>query len=55
MMLVLVSHIYFTYKGVAVGSGWQALVAYINVACYYFVGLPLGAFLGFKLCFGVKV
>jgi multidrug resistance protein, MATE family len=52
---VLVFNIYFTYEGVAVGSGWQGLVAYINVACYYFVGLPVGALLGFKLGFGVKV
>ncbi|XP_026458476.1 protein DETOXIFICATION 35-like [Papaver somniferum] len=29
-------------SGVAVGGGWQALVAYINLACYYIFGLPLG-------------
>ncbi|RWW23597.1 hypothetical protein BHE74_00054500 [Ensete ventricosum] len=28
--------------GVAVGGGWQALVAYINLGCYYIFGLPLG-------------
>ncbi|KAK6150363.1 hypothetical protein DH2020_015295 [Rehmannia glutinosa] len=32
--------------GVAVGSGWQAYVAYINLACYYLLGLPLGALMG---------
>ncbi|KAM7519699.1 hypothetical protein LguiB_018661 [Lonicera macranthoides] len=27
---------------VAVGSGWQSKVAYINLGCYYLIGLPLG-------------
>ncbi|KAF5195464.1 Detoxification-like protein [Thalictrum thalictroides] len=40
--------------GVAVGAGWQWLVAYVNIACYYIVGLPLGFFLGSKLNMGVK-
>lgn len=29
-------------SGVAVGSGWQSYVAYINLGCYYFIGLPVG-------------
>ncbi|KAJ8431104.1 LOW QUALITY PROTEIN: hypothetical protein Cgig2_027411 [Carnegiea gigantea] len=37
---------------VAVGAGWQSLVAYINIACYYFVGLPAGILLGFKFGLG---
>ncbi|CAI0468281.1 unnamed protein product [Linum tenue] len=40
--------------GVAVGCGWQAFVAYVNVGCYYVVGLPLGCILGFKFEQGVK-
>ncbi|XP_059456553.1 protein DETOXIFICATION 34 [Corylus avellana] len=35
-------------SGVAVGGGWQALVAYINLFCYYIVGLPFGFLLGYK-------
>ncbi|XP_048321782.1 protein DETOXIFICATION 34 [Ziziphus jujuba] len=35
-------------SGVAVGGGWQALVAYINLFCYYIIGLPLGFLLGYK-------
>ncbi|XP_050238443.1 protein DETOXIFICATION 34 [Mercurialis annua] len=35
-------------SGVAVGGGWQASVAYINLFCYYAVGLPLGFLLGYK-------
>ncbi|XP_058220313.1 protein DETOXIFICATION 40-like [Rhododendron vialii] len=34
-------------SGVAVGCGWQAFVAYVNVGCYYVVGIPLGSLLGF--------
>ncbi|OEL13082.1 Protein DETOXIFICATION 40 [Dichanthelium oligosanthes] len=34
-------------SGVAVGCGWQAFVAYVNVGCYYIVGVPLGCLLGF--------
>ncbi|KAL0442926.1 UNVERIFIED_CONTAM: protein DETOXIFICATION 40 [Sesamum latifolium] len=41
-------------SGVAVGCGWQAFVAYVNVGCYYFVGIPLGAVLGFVFKLGAK-
>ncbi|PQQ16044.1 protein DETOXIFICATION 40 [Prunus yedoensis var. nudiflora] len=41
-------------SGVAVGCGWQAFVAYVNVGCYYVVGIPLGCLLGFKFDFGVE-
>ncbi|GLJ19096.1 hypothetical protein SUGI_0342940 [Cryptomeria japonica] len=41
-------------SGVAVGCGWQALVAYINVGCYYIIGIPLGCLLGFKFDLGAK-
>ncbi|XP_010671653.2 protein DETOXIFICATION 35 [Beta vulgaris subsp. vulgaris] len=40
-------------SGVAVGGGWQALVAYINLACYYVFGLPLGYILGYVADYGV--
>ncbi|KAL0304294.1 UNVERIFIED_CONTAM: protein DETOXIFICATION 35 [Sesamum radiatum] len=40
-------------SGVAIGGGWQALVAYINLACYYIFGLPLGYILGYIANFGV--
>lgn len=40
-------------SGVAVGGGWQGLVAYINLGCYYIFGLPLGYLLGYKFSFGV--
>ncbi|XP_059636099.1 protein DETOXIFICATION 35-like [Cornus florida] len=40
-------------SGVAIGGGWQGLVAYINLACYYIIGLPLGFLLGYKTNLGV--
>ncbi|KAJ0112007.1 hypothetical protein Patl1_02476 [Pistacia atlantica] len=40
-------------SGVAIGSGWQAVVAYVNVATYYVIGLPIGCVLGFKTSLGV--
>ncbi|VVB12144.1 unnamed protein product [Arabis nemorensis] len=41
-------------SGVAVGCGWQAYVAYVNVGCYYIVGIPLGCVLGFTFDFQAK-
>lgn len=43
------------FEGVAVGCGWQAFVAYVNVGCYYVVGIPLGVLLGFYFNLGAKV
>ncbi|KAH7557674.1 hypothetical protein JRO89_XS11G0199800 [Xanthoceras sorbifolium] len=40
-------------SGVAVGGGWQALVAYINIGCYYVFGLPFGYLLGYTAKLGV--
>lgn len=39
----------------AIGAGWQAVVAYVNIACYYIFGIPLGLVLGYKLDMGVQV
>ncbi|PKA46627.1 Protein transparent TESTA 12 [Apostasia shenzhenica] len=41
-------------SGVAVGSGWQGLVAAINLGCYYIFGLPLGFLLGYGMHWGVQ-
>ncbi|KGN48721.1 protein DETOXIFICATION 27 [Cucumis sativus] len=41
---ILFNSIQPVLSGVAVGSGWQSYVAYINLGCYYFIGLPLGIF-----------
>ncbi|KAI5433258.1 protein DETOXIFICATION 41 [Lathyrus oleraceus] len=50
---VLLNGIQPILSGVAIGSGWQALVAYVNLACYYVIGLTVGCVLGFKTSLGV--
>ena len=45
----------YELTGMAIGAGWQAVVAYVNVGCYYFVGLPSGLLLGYTLQLGVVV
>jgi Na+-driven multidrug efflux pump len=45
----------FVVAGVAIGSGWQALVAYVNIGSYYLVGVPIGIILGWPMGFGVRV
>ncbi|EEF31428.1 protein DETOXIFICATION 24 [Ricinus communis] len=34
-------------SGVAVGAGLQSMVAYVNLGCYYGIGIPIGALLGY--------
>ncbi|XP_048335709.2 protein DETOXIFICATION 27 [Ziziphus jujuba] len=51
---VLLNSIQPILSGVAVGSGWQSYVAYINIGCYYLVGLPLGYMMGWGFHNGVK-
>ncbi|WOK99600.1 protein DETOXIFICATION 33-like [Canna indica] len=46
---VVMNSIQPVLSGVAIGAGWQSLVAFINTACYYLLGLPIGALLGFKM------
>lgn len=45
----------FLIAGVAIGAGWQAVVAYVNIVCYYIFGVPLGLVMGYKLDMGVAV
>ncbi|XP_071705522.1 protein DETOXIFICATION 40-like [Rutidosis leptorrhynchoides] len=51
---ILLNGIQPVLSGVAVGCGWQSFVAYVNVGCYYVVGVPLGSVLAFKFNFGAK-
>ncbi|XP_015884585.3 protein DETOXIFICATION 33 [Ziziphus jujuba] len=51
---VLLNSLQPVLSGVAIGAGWQSLVAYINIGCYYIVGLPTGILLGFKFGFGAE-
>ncbi|XP_071692722.1 protein DETOXIFICATION 27-like [Rutidosis leptorrhynchoides] len=51
---ILLNSIQPVISGVAVGSGWQSWVAYINLGSYYLVGVPFGVVLGLILHLGVE-
>ncbi|KAH8516275.1 hypothetical protein H0E87_004579 [Populus deltoides] len=53
-MTILLNSVQPVLSGVAVGAGWQALVAYVNLGCYYIIGLPLGFLIGWVFKLGVK-
>lgn len=50
---ILLNSVQPVLSGVAVGSGWQAACAYINICCYYMIGLPLGFLMGWVFDMGV--
>ncbi|XP_027361058.1 protein DETOXIFICATION 29-like [Abrus precatorius] len=51
---IVINNVQPVLSGVAIGAGWQALVAYVNIGCYYLFGIPMGLLLGYKLDFGIK-
>ncbi|XP_071720015.1 protein DETOXIFICATION 24-like [Rutidosis leptorrhynchoides] len=51
---VLLNSIYPVLSGVAVGAGMQSIVAVINLVCYYIIGIPSGALLGYLTNLQVK-
>ncbi|GAB2220463.1 hypothetical protein Droror1_Dr00008114 [Drosera rotundifolia] len=53
-LTIAIDNVQPVLSGVAIGAGWQAFVAYVNIGCYYVFGVPLGLILGYKLGFGVK-
>ncbi|GAU42631.1 hypothetical protein TSUD_238230 [Trifolium subterraneum] len=50
---ILLNSVQPVLSGVAVGSGWQSYVAYINLGCYYIIGVPLGFIMGWVFNQGV--
>ncbi|CAA7034699.1 unnamed protein product [Microthlaspi erraticum] len=50
---ILLNSVQPVLSGVAIGSGWQSYVAYINLGCYYCIGIPLGLLMGWVFNFGV--
>ncbi|KVH97216.1 Multi antimicrobial extrusion protein, partial [Cynara cardunculus var. scolymus] len=52
---VLLNSIYPVLSGVAVGAGMQGVVAIVNLVCFYVIGVPLGALLGYLTPLEVKV
>ncbi|KAK1578456.1 hypothetical protein Q3G72_030392 [Acer saccharum] len=51
---ILINSVQPVLSGVAIGSGWQATVAYVNISCYYLLGIPLGVILAYKFDWGIK-
>ncbi|KAG8366062.1 hypothetical protein BUALT_Bualt17G0036900 [Buddleja alternifolia] len=51
---IVLNNVQPALSGVAIGAGWQSLVAYVNIACYYLFGIPLGLVLGYTLKMGVQ-
>ncbi|MQL99003.1 hypothetical protein Taro_031729 [Colocasia esculenta] len=50
---ILLNSVQPILSGVAVGSGWQSTVAYINIGSYYVIGLPFGILLGWRFNLGI--
>ncbi|XP_011070199.1 protein DETOXIFICATION 21-like [Sesamum indicum] len=46
---ILLNSIQPVLSGVAVGAGWQSVVVYVNLACYYLIGIPTGVLLGYVI------
>ncbi|CAD5186345.1 unnamed protein product [Musa acuminata subsp. malaccensis] len=51
---ILLNSIQPILSGVAVGAGWQATVAYVNVGSYYLIGIPVGVIMGSVFHLGVR-
>ncbi|XP_044481761.1 protein DETOXIFICATION 24-like isoform X1 [Mangifera indica] len=51
---LLLNSIQSVLSGVAVGAGFQGVVAFINLGSYYLIGIPVGCLLGYVLNHGVK-
>nr|XP_043623292.1 protein DETOXIFICATION 24-like [Erigeron canadensis]XP_043623293.1 protein DETOXIFICATION 24-like [Erigeron canadensis]XP_043623294.1 protein DETOXIFICATION 24-like [Erigeron canadensis] len=51
---VLLNSIYPVLSGVAIGAGMQGTVAVVNLICFYVIGIPLGALLGYFTSLEVK-
>ncbi|KAG8647991.1 hypothetical protein MANES_09G135200v8 [Manihot esculenta] len=51
---LLLNSIQPVLSGIAVGSGQQSIVAFINLGCYYGVGIPLGIVLAYVAHLQVK-
>lgn len=46
---ILLNSVQPVLSGVAIGAGWQSIVAYVNLSCYYLIGIPIGVVLGYVI------
>ncbi|KAK1583964.1 hypothetical protein Q3G72_028658 [Acer saccharum] len=53
-LTVLLNGFQAVLSGVAVGAGRQGVVAYINIACYYLIGVPVGVVLAYVVDYKIK-
>ncbi|XVE90273.1 hypothetical protein DITRI_Ditri20bG0065400 [Diplodiscus trichospermus] len=51
---ILLNSVQPVLSGVAVGAGWQSIVAWVNIASYYLIGIPIGVVLGYVCNLEVK-
>ncbi|XP_052204986.1 protein DETOXIFICATION 29-like [Diospyros lotus] len=51
---IVINSVQPTLSGVAIGAGWQAYVAYVNIGSYYLFGIPFGIIAGYVLDMGVR-
>ncbi|XP_034693302.1 protein DETOXIFICATION 24-like isoform X1 [Vitis riparia] len=51
---VLLNSVQTVLTGVAVGAGWQGVVAFVNVGCLYILGIPLGVLLAYVAHLSVR-
>ncbi|KAI7725252.1 hypothetical protein M8C21_014648, partial [Ambrosia artemisiifolia] len=51
---ILLNSVYPVLLGVAIGAGMQSTVAIVNLVCFYLIGVPLGALLGYLTSLEVK-
>ncbi|XP_061348930.1 protein DETOXIFICATION 21-like isoform X1 [Gastrolobium bilobum] len=51
---ILLNSVQPVLSGVAIGAGWQSIVAYVNIGCYYIIGIPVGIVLGKVIQWQVK-
>ncbi|QCD97184.1 multidrug resistance protein [Vigna unguiculata] len=51
---ILMNSVQPVLSGVSVGAGWQSIVAYVNIGCYYLIGIPVGVLLDHFLHLNVK-
>ncbi|CAK9181494.1 unnamed protein product [Ilex paraguariensis] len=51
---MLLNSVYPVLSGVAVGAGLQSTVAIVNLCCFYVIGIPIGALLGYLTNLQVK-
>ncbi|CAI0463314.1 unnamed protein product [Linum tenue] len=52
-LCIVINNVQPVLCGVAIGAGWQAVVAYVNIGCYYLFGIPLGLIMGYKFHMGI--